>query len=198
MRIILVNGKDPMRSTGGYQTYTYNLAKILENLGHQVKVVSFGEQDKIYHWGIWKNMETAGLIILGPLLAVKVYKEVKNGDIVWGIGSWSLAVALVKIFKPKIKYFSFYPVTFKHELWGNLQAVEIKDYGWKLKLEAMFAYYVIAQIYTFLEAFFLFFADKIVVHYQSAVEILHSQFGIAKARISVIPDYMEEERTINL
>jgi hypothetical protein len=192
MKIYLLNGKDPRKSTGGYQTYTYHLSRILRKLKYDAETVCFDEKDKLYNLKIWKNRESAGLMFLGPLLAKKILKIVKPGDVVWGIGPWCLAGAIVKSVRPKVKFLAFYPTTFKHEMKGMWEGCETTDYGWKLKLETGFGYRVVANIYTFIERYFLNKADVIVVHYKSAVNILVKQFGIDRKKFRIIADSYED------
>lgn len=204
-QIILINGKNPMTQTGGYQTYTYNLAKTLTELGYEVKIYCFGLKNEVitnnigtiatvysrlFYLPLFKSIEIAGLILLAPRLAWSI--PINSPTILWGIGPWSLSAALLKIVHPKnVTYLSFYPTTFRHEFEGNIQSLQIKDYGVMLKLEALVVLFTLIPLYTLTENFFLNLADKIIVHYLSAKKILQSQFGIKNSKFIQIADYCE-------
>ncbi|MBI2020021.1 glycosyltransferase family 4 protein [Candidatus Daviesbacteria bacterium] len=208
VQVILINGKNPLTKMGGYQTYTYNLAKILTSLGYRVKIFCFGAQNKtiqsdigtiqtvyfrLFYLPLIRSVELTGLIFLAPILAWSIHQDLKNHPrkIVWGIGPWSLSAAMLKLIYPKLHYLSFYPTTFQHEFRGTLEALNLKDYGLVPKLEAYLAFYTIIPLYTLLERFFLKLADKIVIHYSSAQKILQEQFDIKDNQFIKIPDYSE-------
>lgn len=190
-QVILINGKN-IDTAGGYQTYTSNLEKVLKNLAVKVKIFGFDKS------GI-KNTSLSRLIFLGPILARNLLKQIKFEEpiIIWGIGPWSLAGALVKIFSPKVTFFSYYPTSFKHEFKANLEAINIKDYGFFLKIQAWLAYLTIIPLYTLLEKFFLNYADKVVIHYDSAKRILTREFNISLSKIIKIPDYIGSKKIIS-
>lgn len=191
IQVILINGKN-IDTAGGYQTYTSNLEKVLKSLGVKVRIFSFDKS------GI-KNTSLSRLIFLGPILAWNMLRQIKFEEptIIWGIGPWSLAGALVKIFSPKVIFFSYYPTSFKHEFRANLEAVNIKDYGFILKLQAWLGYLTIIPLYTLLEKFFLNCTDKIIIHYDSARKILKEEFNINPKKIIKTADYVGSNKIIS-
>jgi glycosyltransferase involved in cell wall biosynthesis len=203
--IILINGKNPLKSTGGYQTYTLTLAKLLKELKFNVQIFCIGNKDQItiykgiviqtnrsifYKIPFLKSMELAALPLFSLTLSKSILANFSKSRhlILWGIGPWTLAGVLVKLFR-KVTLFSYYPTTFKHEFTQSLKATNISDHGIINKFKIQIAGRILIPLYDLFERWAVKSADQIIVHYRSAKKILKDQF---KAKnIHLIPDYIE-------
>ena len=47
MRIFVTCGKHPLKSSGGYATYTHALCKSLKSMGHDVKIIAISNDSSI-------------------------------------------------------------------------------------------------------------------------------------------------------
>lgn len=208
--LVLINGKSPQFLGGGYQTHTANMARIFTELGYKVNIFCFGKKNSveqspigtiysiksfIYDLPFLKSIEIAGIGILAPLLAFRILQYLKFATpvILFGIGPWSMAAALIKLctFGKKRIFISYYPTTFRHEFRGTLSATKISDHGLWNKMQVLAAYVTLIPIYSLLEKFFLTLSDKIVNHYASAETILKDQFAIPPNKLVRIPYYIE-------
>lgn len=205
--VVLVNGKHPFSSGGGYQTYTYHLAQLFHDLGYPVEVVCFGPSEgtrkapfgrivtcksRLYELPILRTMELAGLALLAPILAKRVLSGVERNQpfVLWGIGPWSFTAAIVKLFRPRAVFLSYYPTTFLHEFRGTIAATTVADHGLFIKLKLLCAAWMLIPAYTLIEWFFLSVSDRIVNHYASAERILAEQFGLSQEKFIRIPYYI--------
>jgi glycosyltransferase involved in cell wall biosynthesis len=128
----------------------------------------------------------------------KYLTEEKN--IIWGIGPWSLAGALIKLlyFRKKIFLFSDYFTTVKHEYHGSVQAVNSNNYGYFEILKKIVVFNIFIPLFSILEKLTLVFSDTIITHYNSTEEIISHQFGIKPGRFSRLPYTIEERKTGNV
>ena len=204
--IYIISGKNPLDARSGYAAYAYNLAKIITQLGFKVEIFMFGKSSKVIQseigtihiigsklFSFLKGTEMAGLALLAPKLSLSLAQRLKNEKktvIFWGIGPWSLSLALIKLFwNKKIFFLADYFTSIKHEFSGTVSAIEVKDYGILLKLQTLFAYLTIIPILSFLERFLLFKSDLIITHYFSTEQILKSQFGINSKKFKKLSYY---------
>lgn len=208
--IYILSGKNPLQAKSGYASYTYNLSKILTNLGYKVMVFCFGKSDQVIKskigtihiigsniFSLLKDVEMAGLILLTPRLSIVLAKQLKNTPgLIWGIGPWGLAGALAKLFSrgyqgTSWKLVSDYFTTTRHEFLGTLAGVTVKDHGLVTKFNVWFAYVTLVQLYNFLERFLLHQSHKIITHYQSTENILTSQFGLNSKQFIRLPYFVQ-------
>ncbi|MCX6706179.1 MAG: glycosyltransferase family 4 protein [Candidatus Woesebacteria bacterium] len=196
--VFIFSGKSPISASGGgYSTYAYNLARVLTKLGHKVYILALGEKDTkekikvgtllIFRTKIpFLNVNVyalPGLPLYGIVLAKGVRKIVQeegyNKFIVWGIGPWGFAATLVKLlFGEKVIHVNNYFTTVRHEWWGGVKALRIKDYGIRLKLKYLAIYLTVAQYLSVLERIVLKSADIIITNYRSTEEILKEEFAV--------------------
>ncbi|QQG42231.1 MAG: glycosyltransferase family 4 protein [Candidatus Woesebacteria bacterium] len=196
--VFIISGKSPLSASGGgYSSFAFNLAKIIKKLGHTVYIVALGNETK-------QTKIDAGKLLLFkatlPLLNVNIYAlpglpiysiifargiqkiADQNGYkkfIVWGIGPWGLAGAFLKIFsKSKVTFYDNYFTTIRHEWWGGVRALRIKDYGLWPKIKYLAIYFTIAQYLALLEKITLKRTDKIITNYSSTEQIINKEFGI--------------------
>lgn len=207
--LVLINGKNPLSRGGGYQTYTYNLAKLLTSLGYCVHLFCFGRNNgvrrssigtihtiasRFYYLPILRSVEVAGLVVLAPILARTIGTAFDSSAqlIVWGMGPWTLAGAILKAIRRQNTHLvSYYPTTFAHEFQGTRKAVNVNDHGFRITLQVVFVWWTLIPFYSLIERLFLGACDTIVTHYRSAEKILSSQFGIAKTKLVRLPYYTE-------
>lgn len=208
--VVIINGKNPLLSGGGYQTYTYILAELLSQLKYDVHVFSFGPSEDIkknklgtfyttnswiYNLSFFRTTESGALAILAPLLAFSILRkyDFTKPTILFGIGPWTLTGAIIKILKPKAKtvLISYYPTTFKHEYYGTVCAMRSSDYGIVKSTKAWITYHTVIPIYSLLEKFSALSSDRIINHYKSAEIILQNQFKVNASRLVRIPYYVD-------
>lgn len=207
--ICIVSGKNPLSARSGYAAYAYNLAKTITKLGYTVKIFCVGPTDDviesevgaIYIVGsrlasILKDVEMAGLLFLAPLLSFALIKHLKDASdiLVWGIGPWSLAGALLKFVSWRKRSFLFladYFTTLKHEFLGTMSAIKVTDHGLLFKVRSILTYLTVIQLYTLLEWFLLKSSNKIITHYKSTEDILKTQFGLNSEKFIRFPLLVE-------
>ncbi len=210
--VVIISGKSPYTATGGYASYARNIAKIITATGHPVHLLTFADKQKIEkrdiaivhfvkarwlnHLPIIRNIELAAL----PFYSILFFRELTailkkyryKRIVVWGIGPWGLAGALVKIFMgAKVILITSHFTTFRHEMKGSLQAARIIDYGFSTKLKYLFVYHVIARLYSLLSRFVVRNSEKIITHYRSSEKILTSEFGVPAENFFRISYFVE-------
>lgn len=200
--IFIISGKSPIgASGGGYSTYAYNLARLVKKLGHPTYIVALGDETKIEETEVgtlmlfkaslpFLNINIYALPAL-PLCALvfangirKLAKEKKYKKfIVWGIGPWGLAASVSKFFMgSRVQHINNYFTTSKHEWWGGVKALRIKDYGLVLKLKYLAIYLTVVQYISVLERIVLKTANTVITNYKSTEEILKKEFGISSKK----------------
>lgn len=197
--VFIISGKSPIEgSGGGYSSFAFNLGKIVKNIGHPVHIMALGNETKkivteagtIHLFKATLPFQNIGVYALPglPVYSIIFAREIKNiADkneykkyIVWGIGPWGLAGTLFKIFsKDKVVHLNNYFTTVRHEWWGGVRALRIKDYGWWPKIKYLAIYFTIVQYLALLEKIILKHADKIITNYRSTEQILNKEFGIS-------------------
>ena len=216
--IFILSGKSPIEASGGgYSSFAYNLAKTVKKMGHPTYIIALGNETK--------QVETkAGTLVLFkasiPLLNVNIYalpglplysiifaKGIQNivnknkydKFVVWGIGPWGLAGSLLKMFsKQKVIHLNNYFTTIRHEWWGGVKALKIRDYGLWPKLKYLIIYATAVQYLAILEKVTLKYVDKIITNYQSTEEILHNEFHIANKKFIRIRSYIQTYKRKNI
>ncbi len=196
--VFIISGKSPFAASGGgYSSFAYNLAKIIRNLGYPVYIIALGNKTE--------EIETnAGRLVLFkatiPLLNVNIYalpglpvysiifmrgiqkiveKNKYKKFVIWGIGPWGLTGSLFKIFSNrKVIHFNNYFTTIRHEWWGGVKALKIKDYGVWPKIKYLLIYLTVVQYLALFEKIILKHADKIITNYNSTEKILKDEFNL--------------------
>ncbi len=207
-RIILINGKNPLEKTGGYQTYTASLGKMLIEIGYEVKIICFGKKAAVikteigelhiltspfYTISLIRSRELAGLALLAPQMAAYIKKILKKDDIIFGIGPWSFAAILHRLLH-RVKnnpILSYFPTTFNHEYKAAIKAVRIEDYGTLEKLKTIFIYFTVVNFNALLELLVVRHSDFIINHYQSIQSILQRQFTADPKKFIQLPYCVE-------
>jgi glycosyltransferase involved in cell wall biosynthesis len=111
---------------------------------------------------------------MAALLPASIYlaraiKQLKHIDIIWGIGPWTLAGALLKKTYPSTPLYAEYFLSMRHEhLTTPLR-------------------FIIDVLYTPLERYLLKKSDRIITHYQSTEKILTHDFYIHPSRFYRMP-----------
>lgn len=209
--IFVISGKSPIGAQGGgYSAYAYNLARVLKKLGHPVYIVALGEETKE------ENTEAGKLLLFKislPLLNVNInalpglplYSYIfakgikKNANekgykkfIVWGIGPWGFAGTLVKkFFDKRVIHINNYFTTTRHEWWGGVKALRIRDYGFWPRIKYLVIYSTVVQYLSLIEKIILKFADIIIVNYRSTEKILKKEFRIKQERFYKTSFYVQ-------
>jgi len=200
--IFIVCGKSPLKSYGGgYSTFALNLAKVLKSFGYKIFVVAIGEKNQrietpygtlLLFKTFYFDYYTTALPSL-PLSSyifsrgIKKIVEEENCErfIVWGIGPWGFVGSILKNeYKDNMYFINNYFTTLKHEWYGALQALDVKDYGIFVKLKFFFLYHTIVAFLSQLEKIIIFKADLIITNYRSTEIILQKQFGISQSKFT--------------
>lgn len=198
--VFIFCGKSPIgASGGGYSAYAYNLAKILQKIGHETMIVALGNENKIINTNVgnlmlvkssFLNVNITALPGL-PLFSFAFANEVnlfakKKGYakyIAWGIGPWGFAATLLKLlFNKNVIHINNYFTTTKHEWAGALNAVRTQDYGILLKIKYLIIFNTVVKYLTWLEGILLKRTDIIITNYKSTEEIIKKQFGLDSSR----------------
>lgn len=206
--IFIISGKNPLISSGGYEVLARALAKTLRDLGYDVRIFCCGPKSKIQNTEIGlltvvgssvfslpalKGREMAGLPVLAFHMARAIvpHYNAHPDAILWGIGPWSLAGALIKQYSPDATLLAHYSTSIPHEYAGTLSAVNAADHGWKNFLEARVAGHTLIPIYTLIEKYILAKADRIITHYDSTERILRHDYDIPKKKFVRLPYALE-------
>lgn len=203
--LIIISGKNPMLSNGGYAAYSKNLGTILSDLSYDVHIFCIGDKtySKKTSFGtvhvvvsplvkFLKNQEMVGLIIFSPLLTASILKMTKNKPfLIWGVGPWSLAGTLVKFLNKSI-LFADYFTSISHEFSGRIKGMSVEDYGFFAWIKNRVVLLSVIPIYSLVEKFTLKKADKIILHYHSTQKILSKEYRLPKGRFSLLPYSIED------
>lgn len=209
-KIIIISGKNPLSEAGGYASYAFSLAKSLNLLGFSCQIFCCGKKDqfiktkvgqiqvvgsKLLTFPFFENLQMTALLVLAPKLAFAIKQRLDSDKttIIWGVGPWTLAGAILKLLpgKKKVILLAHYATSLKHEFQGTLSALTVKDYGLKIRLEAILAYLTIIQLYSLLERFLLVMTDKIITHYSSTERILIKEYQIKPLKFYRLPYSIE-------
>ncbi len=174
--IFIICGKSPFDSFGGgYSKFAINLRTVLEKIGHSVFIVHLDHKANITALPFFP--------IYSFIFAHEVEKIAKKNNydkiIVWGIGPWGFAGALLKrTFKDKLILIDNYFTSVKHEWDGMIKGLPIGDYGLLLKFQYLFLQWTLIPFLSYFESYLLKKADRIIVNYRSTQRILEKQFHI--------------------
>lgn len=198
--VFIVCGKSPIQSYGGgYSTFALNLATVLTSLGYKVYIIAVGEKNKEiktsyativtfktflfdYYTTALPSLPIASVIFVSGIKNI-VKKKGYDKFIVWGIGPWGFAGAILKLqLRKRVIFLNNYFTTLRHEWKGGLNAIRVKDYGLLLKVKFWIIYYSVVMLLSFFERFVLSKADYIITNYNSTEVILQKEFHIQKSR----------------
>ncbi len=198
---LLLNGKNPLEATGGYQTYTRILAKKIKELGYEVEIYCFGRNNQIvetkigtlYEFKTRFSIPLFAFPALALILALKINIKSRKNYVLWGIGPWSLSAAIYKFFHPtkNAVFISYYPTTISHEVNGANQGVTIKDHGLMIKTQIFLASLFLSKLYSLFERFTLSRCALIINHYYSIQKILRDEFKISQKKQILTPELLD-------
>lgn len=205
----VISGKSPTTIPGGLGAYSYNVAKILNQLGFKVFIVGFSSAEEVVDLKfaslIHFRNPYARLLGLGSLMATRLFvermeqiiiQENPGEIIVYSAGIWGLAgVALARrrsVKKIKLKTLVGYFTTLKHEYKGHLLGTPVRDYGLSSYLLIKSLYLFTRIFYSRVEGRMLRDTDLVVVHYDSTRSILLSEFSFLPTdKVVKIPYYVD-------
>lgn len=205
----VVSGKSPITEPGGLGAYSYNVGKILNELGFKVYIIGFSSRDEALNLGFatlihfknpYERLLTLGAAMSGPIFVRKMEEvidcEAPAEVVVYSTGIWGIAG--VKLSKKllnrniKVKTIVGYFTTYKHEYRGQLLGTPVKDYGWISHILMRSLYSFASYIYSPIERRMLTATDTIAVHYNSTRTILLNEFpSLRKDKIVKIPYYID-------
>ena len=190
---IVVCGKSPTTMAGGLGSYSYNIAKIFHELGYTVHLLGYGDKDvhTVLDFGFLHQIRNPylKLVSFGNFLIVskmvakscEIIGASNAGEvIIYGAAIWGkVAIDVQKYLsskKIKMVTMASYFTTYKHEYEGQIKGGPVADYGflYNFCLRALLlfiSFYHSRQEHGVLENI-----DKIVVHYESAINILTEEF----------------------
>lgn len=205
--VFVISGKSALSGQGGYAVAGFNWGLIFFRLGYPVKIFCIGSREgqvktpagHVYVSSsilssIFPDVEMAGLLLVAPKLALSMLRSLPDNQptIIWGLGPWTLAGAIVKLFKRnKIILLGNYFTSMKHEYQATVSAITIKDYGLLTKIKVILTYLTVIPFYSLWEKFLLSQTDKIITHYASTEKILTDQFGIEDSKFFRLPYHVE-------
>jgi len=204
----VISGKSSFSMPGGLGAYAYNACQIVKELGYKVYMVGYSDKDEIIEmeFGTLIHVKTPfnflaslGVVFITPYLVKRMRLILDDIDasqvLVFGAAIWGLAGPQLKKqmrnsqlpVTTLISYFT----TYKHEYDGQVRGSPSHDYG---LITSLF----VKSINLFARLFFvpvehklLKEADRIVVHYDSAVDILLSEINsLDLKKIKKIPYYI--------
>lgn len=210
--IFVISGKDPLKDTGGYGSYAYNLARILarktsrENL--HLFCISGNNRTYIFKENVCdihyvrvplKSIKTPLLPLHSFFLSKYIKGYIKKRNLkrinLLCLGPWGLVgIYLKKRIKRKnvIRLFSIYFTTFKHEGKGLLDGLVPSDYGLIRKIKYLLIYNTVIRLLSYFEHRVIEDSDFILVHYHSTREILEKECKLDKGKFIYTPYYSVE------
>jgi len=210
--LFIIPGKDPLKDTGGYGSYAYNLARALarkiprENI-HLVCISgnnrSYTRKDDacdIHYIRVPLRFIKTPLLPLHSFFLSKyiegyIKKQNLKRIILLGLGPWGIVgVCLRKRIRRKnvIRLFAIYFTTFKHEGKGLLDGLVLSDYGLMRKIKYLIIYNTIIRALSYFENKVIENSDFILVHYRSTRKILEKEFKLKKNKFIYTPYYSVE------
>ncbi len=206
---IIVCGKSPTTMPGGLGSYSYNIAKIFYELGYSVHLIGYGDKNDCSElkFGVLHQIENPylklvsfGNFLIAPRITEKVHAIIsKTGPeevIIFGAAIWGKVGIDVKnnigLDKIKITTIASYFTTYKHEYEGQVKGAPIADYGVFYNVCLRMLLFVTSLYHSRQEQNVLDNIDKIIVHYNSAVDIIKNEFpDINAEKIKKIPYYID-------
>ena len=209
MKVFIISGKHPLKSSGGYATYTHALCSSLKKLGHDVNIIAISDKKNVEQTEIGKiftvtsnylpsksSTAITGTFFLWSKSIDKMLRQLipKNNEkcIIYGIGPWGYAgIKSKNFFGDKIKLLNVFFTSMTHETYWLMKGTSIQDYGIFLWLK-----YAIIHLYSKLilkkyECTVMRNSDLIIVHYDFAKKMLIEKYGLKDNMIKKIPYYSE-------
>ncbi|MDE2026460.1 MAG: glycosyltransferase, partial [Patescibacteria group bacterium] len=209
--VVIVTGKHPLTSSGGYATIAKQIARICTTLGYETHMVCMGKKtiheqtpigtihtctSPLQQLPFSQTFPLAGLLFFSFTISRKILNLFQGRTIlVWGVGPWTLAGILVKRMKRgKTTVVAEYFTSIKHEFLAGLDAVQTYPYSLILKLVYAITALTLIPVLSFLERFVCSKSDRIVTHYASTEQILNKEFGILQKKFIRLPYYLKPLR----
>jgi glycosyltransferase involved in cell wall biosynthesis len=205
----VVSGKSPTTIPGGLGAYSYNVAKILDQLGFKTFIIGFSSREEVVPLAFatlihFKN-PYASLLGLGSFLAARLFakkmaevmdRETPSEIVVYSAGIWGIAGSVLKKNMARngiaVKTLVGYFTTHSHEYHGHVIGAPARDYGLLTSLLIRALSLFARGFYSPLEGRMLRDADIVVVHYDSTRNILLSEFPeLAGKKVMKIPYYID-------
>jgi len=208
MKAFVTCGKHPLKSSGGYATYTHTLCKCLKDLGLDVNIIAISDKFGIENTDIGKihnvtssylptkssTFITATAIPWSRLFDKLLRNLIKEEErcIIYGIGPWGYAgLGSKQQFGDKVKLVNIFFTTASHEIYWLMKGAEIRDYGIALKLK-----YATIYLYSLIalkryEKILAKKSDHLIVHYDFTKNLLIDEYGVCSDKISKLPYYSE-------
>lgn len=224
MKVFVLAGKHPLRSSGGYATYTHILSKCLKELGYEVIILAVSNKDEIEHTDIGtiysvssphlpsrlSTAITATFFLWSNRMDKLLQKLIAGEDkcIVHGIGPWGYAgIRSKRQHGSRVKLLDFMPTTAKHESYWLMKGAEVRDYGIRLKIKYSLLWLYSNTIIYNLEKAITRESDYIIVHHDYAKNQIINDYRINPDKIKKIPHsfeifdkkafYTRYDRTVN-
>ena len=209
MKIFVICGKHPLKSSGGYATYTYALCKSLIELGHDVNTIAISDNNHIEESEIGRIHNVTSMFlpkkssttltstfflwshILDSSLRDLIENE-KGKCVIYGIGPWGYAgIRARQKFKEKVKLVNVFFTAFPHESYWLMKGSDVKDYGLISKIKYSLIYLYARIILSVFEKASVIKSDRVLVHYDSAKNWLVTEYNVNPQMISKYPYYTE-------
>lgn len=209
MKVFVICGKHPLKSSGGYATYTHALCKSLKKMGYDVNIIAISDKEYIEESEIGKIYNVTSSFLpsksataitgtfflwsnkMSTLLQNLIDKNNKK-CVIYGIGPWGYAgIKSKKRFSDKVKLLNIFFTSMTHETFWLMKGANISDYGFALWLK-----YAIIHLYSKIilkkyEKKSLEESDLIIVHYNFARQMLTEKYHVNGEKITKIPYYSE-------
>lgn len=208
----VVSGKSPTSMPGGLGSYSYNAARAMAELGYLVYVVGLSGEDAVLEkpfctfvhvrsrlrklasvtsFLMMRSLTRRILAIIDRDAGADVISEI----VILGAGIWAkvgLDVKEAYAGRAPIRALGACFTTFRHEYAGQKRGAPAADYGrlkaWSVSLLCRF----IDWFYVPVEHRVLKALDRIVVHYDSSIDIFVEEIpGLDTGRIRKVPYYIE-------
>lgn len=209
MKIYVICGKHPLKSSGGYATYTHALCKSLKQLNYDVNIIAIS--DKVLkensdigtiHTISSSYLPTKSSTVITATfflwakkidnLLEKLILDDNEKCIIYGIGPWTYAgLKTKKIFKEKVKLVNIFFTSMTHETFWLMKGIKISDYGIFLRIKYSIIHLYSKIILEVYEKRALEKSDLILIHYDFAKKILIEKMKISNLKIEKIPYYSE-------
>lgn len=216
MKVFVTCGKHPLKSSGGYATYTHALCKNLKSMGFDVNIIAISDENSVEDSEIGRIFSVTssylptrsstfitGLSFLWSRSFTKILQEqIKKDDekcIVYGIGPWALAgLSLRKKFREKVRLVNVFFTSVAHETQWLMKGINVTDYGIVLKIKYTIIHFFSLLVLQRLELKILKNCDIVLVHNEFPRQLLINDFGINSNKIMKLPYYVETYGKVSL
>lgn len=206
LTLIILCGKHPLHSSGGYAQYGASVAAVASSLAVDVHIVCIGKKANVETTS-FGTIHTVGVPFFGSrftdgaemtfLLLYSMYlvhtlrKLITLNEpsrvVVWGIGPWTLAGIFLQLFKPHAIVIADYFTTIFHESHDLQKNLVTLPYSIAITSKTFLATVLLIPLYSFLEKIIVSKSYTIVTHYNSTRSILTHQFGVPLSRFTHLP-----------